>query len=139
LPVGLQAELTRAYNMGKKVYVAYKTVIENYCIYDALTDGGRIEGIEGTADSIFTDLPSDSVKKGIDAVELNDILLQEGLTSTHEFQPRKLVKDRYSSNPCAEIALPNSQAECVLPVAKRVHATLVSNPDYVDERLLLMM
>jgi hypothetical protein len=139
LPVGVKKELHDAVTQNKKIYIAYTTKDFGNFIYDAKSDGRNIEGIGGTANKIFLKLPSDSVKKGIDAVEEMEKLLR-GMASTDI--NISLVSNGtsiWSTNPCAEIALPNSQAECVLPVAKIVHATLVSNPDYVDERLLLMM
>ena len=130
LPVGVKKELHDAITQNKKIYIAYKTKDFGNFIYDAKTNGRNIEGIGGTGDKIFTDLLPD---KSIDAVEEIRKML------CGELQPRKSVKERYGSNPCAEITLPNSQAECSLPIAKRVHATTIPNTDYLDERLLLMM
>ena len=59
----------------------------------------------------------------------------EGISGTWD----SIFTDSLISNLCAEITLPNSQAECSLPIAKRVHATTIPNTDYLDERLLLML
>lgn len=132
LPVGLKAELSRAYATNKKVYVAYKSK-DGYFIYDTRTNGKNIEGIGGTADRIFTDLTSDPRKgtKKETSIEADDILDDDFWGMAYEA----------ASNLCVEIPLPNSKAECVLPVAKKIYATTVLNPDYIeaDERLLLMM
>ena len=136
LPVGVKKELHDAITQNKKIYIAYKS-LDGEFIYNAKSNGRNIEGITGTWDNIFTDLPPEIGKKGIDALAEIGKLLQGDYTSVTLGSNGPV--NVWFSNPCAEITLPNSQAECSLPIAKRVHATTIPNTDYLDERLLLMM
>jgi hypothetical protein len=105
LPVGLKSELSRAYALGKSIYVGYTTGGGKHNIYNAATDGWNIQGIAGTVNNIYTIL-------------------------NQEFPPSKTTASIQGLNPCEEIELPKAQ---------RVYATTIPNPDYVDQRILLMM
>ena len=120
LPNGVKIEVRNAVCAGKRIHIAYRNPLSgNYEITEAKVDGGFDKGTISIIPGFSLETIYDYSDKNIDAVD--------GIP--------------HYSNPCAEITLPNSQAECSLPIAKRVHATTISNPDYVesDERLLLMM
>jgi hypothetical protein len=109
LPIGLKSEVARAYALNKRIYIGYETSTGSFNIYNANTDGKYIDGISGTANDIYGEL--------------------QALRSANKIA----VNSRYGSmhyNPCSEIELPKAQ---------RVYATTIPNPDYVDQRILLMM
>lgn len=56
LPIGLKSELSRAYALGKKIYVGYTTSGGNYNIYNASTDGKWIKAQIGSANDIYGEL-----------------------------------------------------------------------------------
>ena len=111
MPLGLRVELARAYALNKPIFVGYLTTSGSYNIYDVETDGKLIKGVTGTAGNIYdTILRPEPKKKVVDIDDLDDI------DNTEEG--------------CAEIKLPK---------AKRVYATTILNPDYQDERLILLL
>lgn len=114
MPDGLRSELTRAYALNKPIYVGYLTRSGDYNIYEARTDGKSIEGVTGTAGSIYRKVLAPDPKKK--AVATDDY---------YEF-----YDSICTDNPCAEIELPK---------AKRVYTTTIPNPDYIDERLILLL
>ena len=56
LPIGLKAELSRAYAQSKKIYVGYETSSGCYNIYNANTDGKWIKAQSGTANDMYGEL-----------------------------------------------------------------------------------
>ena len=92
LPIGLKSELSRAYALGKPVYVGYTTNNGRDNIYYAETNGKWIKGEAGTADELLS------------------------------FAPQKKMTDRYgfdklaTTNPCGEIELPKAQEVCALTI-----------------------
>jgi hypothetical protein len=125
MPIGLRTELARAYAMSKPIFVGYLTRSGEYNIYDAETNGKSIEGVAGTAGSIYQRLLAPEPKK-------------KTLESIEDPEPKKKILETlddisgslWTRNPCAEIELPK---------AKRVYASTVQNPDYLDERLILLL
>ena len=112
MPTGLRMELARAYALNKPIFVGYKTrSTGDYNIYSAETDGKSIEGIAGTAGSIYDTVLVSEPKKNVADIE-------------------DISGSMWTGNPCAEIELPK---------AKRVYATTIPNPDYRDERLNLLL
>lgn len=108
LPIGLKSELSRAFAMGKEVFIGYVTSEGRHKIYSADTNGKWIKGNTGSAGSIFNAL---SAKKAWDKIATNSAY-------------------GAMSNPCGEIKLPKAQ---------KVVAKTIPNPDYIDERLILLL
>jgi hypothetical protein len=125
LPLGLKNELARAYAMGKTLYVGYVPSGRPATIYAADTNGKWIKGIAGTSDVFLENVKASNSKK--DKKTRNEL--------------EAVADSIWTRNPCAEITL--SEEECILPRAKKVYASTVPNPDYVniyvDERLILML
>jgi hypothetical protein len=122
LPIGLKTELASAYAGGKEIFIGYQTSDGSYNIYKADTDGKWIKGIAGTANSIFKKSKIEYVVKEFFGLDYEDL---------RPTPAKKIATNSvYGSNPCGEITLPK---------AKKVVATTIANPDFVDERLLLMM
>lgn len=115
LPIGLQSELERAFETGKSIYVGYIRSNGNHSIYRAGTDGYSIAGRSGTSGRLKRDLESIKAAKRI-AMNSNYGAFWSG--------EEQSVKWGELEHPGAEVKL---------PTAKKV------NPDFIDERLLLML
>lgn len=118
LPVGIKSELSRAYAQSKKIYVGYQTSTGSYNIYDADTNGKWIRATSGTANDIFGELKSEILKSEIKNAKMAERVMKNSTYGT------------MVHNPCAEVKLPKAQ---------KVYATTIPNPDWIDERLLLML
>jgi hypothetical protein len=114
LPIGLKAELSRAYAASKKIYIGYETSTGSCNIYDTITDGKYIEGLTGTANDIYEDL---------------DLLRSAKKIATNSLYGVHI----HSSNPCAEIELPKGPTG----FSGRPGIAGVDGIEF-DERLLLM-
>lgn len=127
LPIGLKRELSRAYAMNKKIFIGYETLSRNLNFYEADvilgTSNDSISGRSGTSSSLKNHLRS---------------FLK---ISTEIVSEKKIhIYDIETSNPCNEIPFPNTDyIPCNIPIAQKVYATTIPNPDYSERRLLLMM
>ena len=132
LPIGLKRELSRAYAMNKKIFIGYETQMKDLNFYETDvrlgTSNDRISGIAGTTDSLKKYLKSINT-----IVELYENTFGKSRT-VNDADFTKLWYDEMpkvnQSNPCLEIEL---------PIAQKVFAKTIPNPDYTDRRLLLMM
>jgi len=109
LPVGVRKEVKEAISYGKQMYIAYVTSDGFQRIYKARLNGSKIEGIAGTSDDIFT-------------TYLNSNLVNK--------IQRAAEKIAISSRGVAMLDKTWTTDQGV---------TSIPNPDYVDQRILLMM
>jgi hypothetical protein len=131
LPAGVKKEVREAVGAGKRIHIAYRNPLSgNYEITEAKIDGGFDKGFISIIPGFSSETIYDYSDKNIDAVaEMEKLLRGESKTVDGIL---------HYSNPCAEIPLSGSYTDCLLPTAKRVYAITVANPDYIDERLLML-
>jgi hypothetical protein len=131
LPAGVKKEVREAVSAGKRIHIAYKSPLSgNYEITEAKIDGGFDKGFISIIPGFSSETIYDYSDKSIDAVaEIEKLLRGESKTVDGIL---------HYSNPCAEIPLSGSYTDCLLPTAKIAYVTTVANPDYIDERLLML-
>ena len=110
LPIGLKRELSRAYAQNKKIFIGYETQSGDLNFYEAdVILGTSNDRISGVAGTTA------SLKN-----HLRSIL--------KDSEKKPWSYDIETINPCLEI-----------PIAEKVYAKTIPNPDYIDRRLLLMV
>lgn len=117
VPIGVRSELNLAIQQQKKICIAYKTASGEINIYNVSWTVGRI--------------PKDYSIKGIAGTA------NEFGEWVDNFACHYKTLDRWKKAGYLENTDPIEQVK--LPEARRVYAQLIPNPDYLDERLLLML
>lgn len=126
LPIGVCKEISEAYAQSKSIFIGYTPnsgVPEFYRAGVQLGSRGyfTIRGEGGSTTAIKVLAANANVEKAAKKIAVNSTY---GLADYMSGSWSDDSGEMYSSNPCAEIAL---------PTAKKV------NPDLIEERLLLMM
>jgi hypothetical protein len=137
LPIGVCKEISDAYAQSKSIFIGYTPnsgVPEFYRAGVELGTRGyfTIRGEGGSTNAIRILAANVDKQKSAKKIATNSVY---GLTDYMSGSWGDDSGEKYSSNPCAEIAL---------PTAKKIHGITVStakkvNPDLIEERLLLMM
>lgn len=158
IPIGVRSELNLAIKQEKKICIAYKTASGEINIYNVSYTVGRIpkdytiKGIAGT---------SNEFGEWVEGLGLVGISLKENSKSEtkqvffidekeREEELRKWAEDHrvYSAIKLAqnstygafsELDHPSKFEQVKFPKVRQVYANLIPNPDYTDERLLLML
>lgn len=127
IPIGVDAELRQVHKQGKDAFLAYKLKttgeIRFYTFRFGLGPDYRKTWIKAVSDTTgaFVDLVNEFELK-VDKVEHSDY---------------KEAVDRWKKAGFLENTDPIEQV--TLPIAKRVYAKMIPNPDYLDERLLFLL
>jgi len=155
IPIGVHRELQIAEKQAKKIFLAYKTtegVLQFYAanIFIGLGDQHTdtvIKGMAGTSgpngafcgwlktlDSKESEIKETWKSLGIDAqAELEKMINQDEL----EKAAIRLMQNSTYGIRCVDPSYNSEQIK--FPEVRRVYASLIPNPDYSDERLLLML
>ena len=150
VPIGVDAELRQVHKQGKPAFLAYKLKttgeIKFYTIRFGLGPDYRKTFIKALTDTTgdFVNFINGFELKGIDVqAKLEKAAIKLETNSTYgtfgelEHPDYNEVLDRWKKAGFLENIDPIEQVK--LPTAKRVYAQLIPNPDYPDERLLLML
>lgn len=144
LSPGVSKELTSAYKKGIPIYLAYKNANGQINFYDAIlshsnstfivTGLSGISGSSGKGGVFETRLDKYRTKTCIDAqAELEKMINQDEL----EKAAIRLMQNSTYGIRCVDPSYNSEQIK--FPEVRRVYASLIDNPDYSDERLLLML
>ena len=131
IPIGVRSELNLAIKHEKKICIAYKTASGEINIYNVSYTVGRIpkdytiKGIAGT---------SNEFGKWVNGFELIGIDAQ---TKFEDAAVKLAINSAYGA--FGELDHPSKFEQVKFPKVRQVYANLIPNPDYTDERLLLML
>lgn len=156
IPIGVHRELQIAEKQAKKIFLAYKTTEGVLQFYAANTFVGLgdqhtdtvIKGMAGTSGpngafcGWLKTLEGSEIKQDffVDEKEREEELrlLKEHIAASEKWDvaARKLMTNS-TYGAFGELDHPSEQVK--FPETRRVYAQLITNPDYSDERLLLML
>ena len=124
LPVGCRRELAEAIKQGKPIFLGYQKKDGTWGVYDA-----RITNIGGGQYFVKGVPCTDPLAKIRRTTLGNDVCSEIELNASTDWKE--------TSN--ALIDLQKQWKEAELPVAQKVYAQTIPNPDYQERRLLLML
>jgi len=151
IPVGVRSELNLAIKQEKKICIAYKTASGEINIYNVSYTVGRIpkdysiKGIAGTSNEFgeWTEglaLVGISLKENSKSETKQDFFVdpkeREEELRQWAAAHRIMTNSTYGIR-CVDPSYNSEQIK--FPEVRRVYASLIPNPDYSDERLLLML
>jgi hypothetical protein len=146
VPIGVHRELQEANKQQKKVFLAYRRktdgVLNLYTASFILGKGDdykrtAIMGIPTNSSDTFKDWLKTFVSK---ESEVDDAMKSLGIDAQAELEKaaiKLMTNSIYGSVVSCNTDPVDEQVK--LPMARRVYASLIPNPDYSDERLLLML
>jgi hypothetical protein len=156
IPIGVRSELNLAIKQEKKICIAYKTASDEINIYNVSYTVGRIpkdytiKGIAGTSNEFgewveALGLVGISLKENSKSVTKQDFFIDaqaelEKMINQSELEKmaiRLIQNSTYGA--FGELDHPSKFEQVKFPTVRQVYANLIPNPDYRDERLLLML
>jgi hypothetical protein len=150
IPVGVRSELNLAIKQEKKICIAYKTASGGINIYNVSYTVGRIpkdysiKGIAGTSNEFgeWTEglaLVGISLKENSKSETKQVFFIDEKEREEELRQWAHRINQNSVYGAFGELDHPSEQVQVKFPETRRVYAQLIPNPDYSDERLLLML
>lgn len=129
VPIGVHRELQEAEKQSKKVFIAYKTADGTLNLYQAsysCGNGGqfhntKIKGVAGT---------SNEFGEWVYKLSKEDLRIW---AEAHRINQNSVY------GAFGELDHPSKFEQVKFPKVRQVYAQLIPNPDYADERLLLML
>ena len=148
LAPGVAKELTEARNKCKPVFIAYKNSsgIINFYAVDLISgaDINKVTGVSGVQGSsgeggVFERLLENYAEVSFDGkqAEYTDKQRLQKQQSELERSTIKMIHNSTYGIHCVDPSYNTGQIK--FPEMRRVYASTIPNPDYIDERLLLMI
>ena len=150
IPIGVRSELNLAIKHEKKICIAYKTSNGTINIYNVSYTVGRIpkdysiKGIAGTSNEfgewveglglVGISLKENSKSETKQVFFINEKEREEELRKWAEAHCKNSVYGAFG-----ELDHPSKFEQVKFPKVRQVYANTIPNPDYVDNRLLLML
>jgi hypothetical protein len=147
VPIGVHRELQIAEKQSKKIFLAYKTtegVLQFYAanIFIGLGDQHTDTVIKGMAGTSGPNGAFCGWLKTLEGSETKQDFFVDQKEREEELR-QWAVAHRINQNSVygafGELDHPSEQVQVKFPETRRVYAQLIPNPDYSDERLLLML
>jgi len=148
VPIGVHRELQESEKQSKKVYIAYKTADGTLNLYQAsysCGNGGqfhntKIKGIAGTSNE-FGEWVYKLSKEDLKSETKQDFFVdpKEREEKLRQWAAAHRINQNSVYGAFGELDHPSEQVQVKFPEMRRVYAQLIPNPDYSDERLLLML